>query len=79
MIDPIKAGLASGWRHIDASTFTRNHTVDTDVVIVGTGAGGGVSAELLSAAGLRVVMVEEGPLRSSTDFKMLEAVAYPDL
>ncbi|MBL8399121.1 MAG: GMC family oxidoreductase [Candidatus Accumulibacter sp.] len=79
MVDPIKAGLASGWRHIDASTLGRNHTVDFDVVIVGTGAGGGVTAELLSAAGLRVAMVEEGPLRSSSDFKMLESVAYPEL
>lgn len=34
--------------------------LEADVIIVGTGAGGGVSAEMLTGAGLRVVMVEEG-------------------
>lgn len=79
MLDPIKAGLASGWKHIDASTLARGQTLEFDVVIVGTGAGGGVTADILSDAGLRVVLVEEGPLRSSSDFKMREANAYPDL
>ncbi|MCB1966981.1 MAG: GMC family oxidoreductase N-terminal domain-containing protein, partial [Candidatus Accumulibacter sp.] len=79
MDDPIRAGLAAGWKHIDAATLTRSQTIDTDVVIVGTGAGGGVSADLLSATGLRVVLIEEGPLRSSSDFRMLESDAYPEL
>jgi len=79
MEDPIKAGLASGWKHIDASTLAAGQTLEADVVIVGTGAGGGVTADILSAAGLRVVLVEEGPLRSSSDFHMREAEAYPEL
>ena len=80
MNDPIRSGLAGGWRHLDASLLTRNlTTLEADVVIVGSGAGGGVTADLLSAAGLRVVLVEEGPLRSSADFKMREADAYPEL
>ena len=79
MKDPIKAGLASGWKHIDASTLLKNHALEADVVIVGTGAGGGVTADILSDAGLRVVLVEEGPLRSSSDFRMREADAYPEL
>ncbi len=79
MKDPIKAGLAAGWKHIDASTLTKNHTLEVDVVIVGTGAGGGVTADILSDAGLRVALVEEGPLRSSSDFRMREAEAYPEL
>jgi len=79
MDDPIRIGLAGDWKHIDASTLARSQTIDTDVLIVGTGAGGGVTADLLSAAGLRVVLVEEGPLRSSTDFKMRESDAYPEL
>jgi choline dehydrogenase-like flavoprotein len=37
--------------------------VEADVVIVGSGAGGGVTADILSDAGLRVVLVEEGPLK----------------
>jgi choline dehydrogenase-like flavoprotein len=50
-----------------------------DVVIVGTGAGAGITAELLSSAGLDVVLIEEGPLRSSTDFNQRESEAYPSL
>ncbi len=53
--------------------------IDCDVVIVGSGAGGGVTAEILAASGLAVVIVEEGPLRSSRDFDMREATAYPAL
>ncbi len=56
-----------------------NEHIETDVVIVGTGAGGGTSAEILSKAGLRVVLVEEGSLRTSADFHMVEREAYPQL
>jgi choline dehydrogenase-like flavoprotein len=77
--DPIAQGLARGWKAYDASTFDGDRTFDCDVAIVGTGAGGGTAAEILAIAGLRVVMVEEGPLRSSRDFHMLEREAYPQL
>ena len=77
--DPIVAGLASGWRVTDCSRITADQTLDADVVIVGSGAGGGVTAEILTLAGLRVVIVEEGALKSSKDFKMREADAYPAL
>ncbi|MBK7614941.1 MAG: GMC family oxidoreductase [Burkholderiales bacterium] len=50
-----------------------------DVAIVGSGAGAGVTAELLTRAGLDVVIVEEGPLKSSADFRQMEAEAYPSL
>ncbi len=67
-------------RHVvDASTLDRDLMVDADVAIVGTGAGGGTAAEILSSQGLKVVMVEEGPLRTSRDFHMLEREAYPQL
>lgn len=79
MRDPIREGLAAGWKHIDAARLERDQTLEADVVIVGTGAGGGVTADILSDAGLRVVLVEEGPLRSSSDFRMREAEAYPEL
>ena len=45
----------------------------------GAGAGAGVTAELLAKAGLQVVIIEEGPLKSSTDFKQKESEAYPQL
>ncbi|HET9820480.1 MAG TPA: GMC family oxidoreductase [Burkholderiaceae bacterium] len=77
--DPIAAGLASGWRVRGGSFGAPPATIECDVAIVGSGAGAGVSAELLSAAGLHVVIVEEGPLRSSQDFRQREAEAYPSL
>jgi choline dehydrogenase-like flavoprotein len=77
--DPVAEGLASGWIAHDASALDRDLRLDADVAIVGTGAGGGTAAEILANAGLRVVMIEEGPLRSSRDFRMREAEAYPHL
>jgi choline dehydrogenase-like flavoprotein len=77
--DPIEAGLGRGWNVIDASRAEADVVLDADIAIVGTGAGGGTAAEILAGAGLRVVLLEEGPLRSSRDFRMLEREAYPDL
>ena len=72
-------GIESGWRHHDASLIKEDLALEADVVIIGTGAGGGTAAEILSAAGLTVVMIEEGPLKTVRDFKMLESDAYPQL
>ncbi len=77
--DPIADGLARGWKVLDAGDATLPGQLDCDVAIVGTGAGGGITAEILARAGLRVLMIEEGPLRSSRDFDMREATAYPQL
>ena len=49
------------------------------MVIIGSGAGAGITAELLCRAGLSVTLVEEGPLKSSTDFKQRESDAYTAL
>ncbi len=68
--DVMREGLAAGWRHIDAAQLTANLALEADVVIVGSGAGGGVTAELLAAEGLKVVIVEEGPLWTTGDFRM---------
>ena len=77
--DPIAAGLAAGWQVSDASSLHADRTLEADVVIIGSGAGGGITAELLALAGLQVLIVEEGGLKSSRDFKMREADAYPAL
>jgi len=77
--DIIADGLARGWQHIDGARIEKDQTLEVDVAVVGTGAGGGVSAEILSEKGLRVALIEEGPLKSSRDFKMEERIAYPDL
>ena len=77
--DPILAGLARGWRVMGGPHAAAPASLDCDVLIVGSGAGGGVSAEILTRGGLDVVVVEEGPLRSSSDFHQLESEAYPSL
>ena len=77
--DPWVVGKKAGWKITDASTLTGDQVVTVDVVIIGTGAGGGVTAEMLTAAGLKVALIEEGPLKSSTDFNMKESEAYPQM
>lgn len=77
--DPVRAGLERGWRVLGGPHAPLPQRIDCDVAIVGSGAGAGITAELLTRAGLRVVLVEEGPLKSSTDFHQRESEAYPAL
>lgn len=77
--NPYREAQARGWDIVDASTRTSDVTLECDAVIVGSGAGGGTAAEILANAGYKVVLIEEGPLRTSADFHMREAEAYPDL
>lgn len=77
--DPIMDGLSKGWNVINAAEQNGALELEADVVICGTGAGGGMAAEILSQAGLSVVLLEEGGLHSSSDFKLDEARAYAEL
>ena len=80
--DPIRAGLAkspNGWKVLGAEHGPLPERLSVDVAIIGSGAGGGITAEMLTKAGLSVLIIEEGPLRSSTDFKQRESDAYPQL
>lgn len=78
--DIYTAGIASGWKVHDASKLTQNKTLEADVAIIGSGAGGSVTAEILTQAGFKVLIIEEGPLKTSADFKaMEESRAYADL
>jgi choline dehydrogenase-like flavoprotein len=79
LADPIADGLARGWRVFGGALQAAPAALDCDVAIVGSGAGAGITAELLTAAGLNVVIVEEGPLKSSRDFRQLETDAYLQL
>jgi choline dehydrogenase-like flavoprotein len=77
--DPYNKAAERGWDITDASKLDDALELEADVVIIGTGAGGGTAAETLSSAGLRVVMLEAGPLKTSSKFDMQERAAYRDL
>ena len=50
----------------------RDTTLECDVAVVGSGAGGGVVAGILSAAGRSVVVLEKGPNPGSRDLTQVE-------
>jgi len=54
-------------------------TLDADVCIVGSGAGGGVIAGRLAQQGLNVVVLEAGGYFNQSDFSQYELQAYQDL
>ena len=76
--DPFRAGLARGWKSTHGEQGLPEE-ITCDVVIVGSGAGAGITAELLTKAGLDVVLIEEGPLKTSADFNQKESEAYASL
>jgi choline dehydrogenase-like flavoprotein len=77
--DPIKDGMGRGWKVSGGALGPIPEKIVCDIAIIGSGAGAGITAELLAKAGLQVLIIEEGPLKSSTDFNQLEAEAYPSL
>ena len=50
----LPAGVTEG------QTLTGHHELSADVCIIGSGAGGAVTAALMAQAGLQVLVVEEG-------------------
>ncbi|BDH59228.1 hypothetical protein MTP03_41670 [Tsukamurella sp. PLM1] len=58
---------------------TAGETLSADVVIVGSGSGGGVAAAMLSQAGKNVIVVEGGSYRNEADFVQNELFAYQTL
>jgi choline dehydrogenase-like flavoprotein len=59
--------------HISSRTVRAGETVDADAVVVGSGAGGGVVAAELAAAGRKVIVLEQGALLREPDFDGDEA------
>ncbi|WP_407726961.1 GMC family oxidoreductase N-terminal domain-containing protein [Rhodococcoides fascians] len=54
-------------------------TLTVDAVVVGSGAGGGVAAARLAAAGMKVLVLEKGGYRNEPDLPQLEALSFPNL
>ena len=77
--DPVREGLQRGWKVFGGPLGPTPSQISCDVAIIGSGAGAGITAEILAKAGLQVVIIEEGPLKSSADFKQKESEAYPSL
>jgi len=77
--DLFRDGMARGWKTHNGAALDQDLTLEADVAIIGSGAGGGTTAEILSAAGYKVLLIEEGPLKTSNDFKLLEDEAYASL
>jgi choline dehydrogenase-like flavoprotein len=66
-------------KSLQTTGVTGDAALTCDVVVVGSGAGGGTAAGVLAAAGLDVIVLEAGDYRNESDFDHLEATAYRDM
>ena len=71
---PLATRLAKDWSYLGIAMSER-----FDVVVVGSGAGGGVVAGELAERGRDVLLLECGPHRTAADFTRWEAKATHDL
>ena len=62
-----------------ARSVTSSLTLECDVCIIGSGAGGAMLAAGLAQQGLDVIMLEAGPYKQRPDFNMNESQAFANL
>jgi hypothetical protein len=62
-------------KELDVLRIERDEVISCDVVIVGSGPGGGTAAAILSQAGYDVCVIEKGGYYNEADFNHLEADA----
>lgn len=66
-------------KRLDPIVIESDEQMNCDVVIVGSGAGGGCVAAGLAAAGLDVIVIEKGAYRSESDFHHEEPRAFREM
>lgn len=69
-VDPVVVKERARWQEqvLDATSLPEGETLECDVVVVGTGAGGAPMAKALAERGHAVLLIEEGPLFTRKDF-----------
>ncbi|MGB8346145.1 MAG: GMC family oxidoreductase N-terminal domain-containing protein [Ktedonobacteraceae bacterium] len=92
---PVEQGVNPNWAAIDYTppvptppttsqpiqpyAITGDTMLEADVVVVGSGAGGGVVAGELAMAGKSVIVLEKGGYHNEANFTLQEAQAMPEL
>jgi choline dehydrogenase-like flavoprotein len=64
---------------LEVKTPADGQTIDADVCVIGSGAGGGVIAGTLAKQGLKVVVLEASGYFNESDFAQLEMQAYQEM
>ena len=69
----------SDWLKQVPSDYTGDVSLEADVCVVGSGAGGAVIASELAEAGFKVVLLEKGAHHTRRDFNQQESAMMPKL